>query len=111
MKPWLGVPLPALICITVLLRRIQFGSGLRLSNPGLNTSCLQLFLNIIVSAFFCLLQTEVVLVVSRDSGGESAPIVVSGYDVQGRVLSEGEPIKDVYFILFSQTIQQKVSIK
>ncbi|XP_072048765.1 LOW QUALITY PROTEIN: BOS complex subunit NOMO1-like [Amphiura filiformis] len=52
-------------------------------------------------------QPDVVLVVSHDSGGESAPIIVSGYDVQGQVLSEGEPIKDVYFILFSQTITQK----
>lgn len=52
-------------------------------------------------------QPKVALTVSRDSGGESVAIVVAGYDVQGRVLSEGEPIKDVYFILFSPTVVQK----
>ncbi|XP_013400762.1 nodal modulator 2 [Lingula anatina] len=34
-------------------------------------------------------------------------IVIAGYDVHGQVLSEGEPIKGVNFVLFSKTIKQK----
>ncbi len=44
-------PLPGLICINVLLRRVQFGSGLGLSSPGLTTCCLQLF------SVFCICPT------------------------------------------------------
>ncbi|XP_067042514.1 BOS complex subunit NOMO3-like [Acropora muricata] len=35
-------------------------------------------------------------------------IVVSGYDVKGHVLSDGEPIQDVSFLLFSKTGHQKM---
>lgn len=34
-------------------------------------------------------------------------IVVSGYDVKGHVLSDGEPIQDVGFLLFSKSVTQK----
>ncbi|RMX43282.1 hypothetical protein pdam_00020157 [Pocillopora damicornis] len=34
-------------------------------------------------------------------------IVVSGYDVKGHVLSDGEPIQDVGFLLFSKSVDQK----
>ncbi|XP_073255709.1 BOS complex subunit NOMO3-like [Porites lutea] len=34
-------------------------------------------------------------------------MIVSGYDVKGHVLSDGEPIQDVGFLLFSKTVTQK----
>ncbi len=35
-------PLPGLICINVLLRRVQFGGGLELSSPSVTTPCLHI---------------------------------------------------------------------
>lgn len=34
-------------------------------------------------------------------------MIVSGYDVKGHVLSDGEPIQDVGFLLFSKSVSQK----
>ncbi|CAH1796880.1 unnamed protein product [Owenia fusiformis] len=48
--------------------------------------------------------------ISNGNGDAGSSIVVLGYDVSGKVFSEGEPIKGVNFILFSQTVSAK-SIK
>ena len=41
--------------------------------------------------------------------GITSGLVVSGYNVRGRVMSDGEPVKGVSFILYSQ--QSSVEIK
>ncbi|XP_030833422.1 nodal modulator 3 [Strongylocentrotus purpuratus] len=43
--------------------------------------------------------------VTKDTATVDSPIIVSGYDVRGKVMSEGEPIKNVFFILFSDTVK------
>eukprot|EP00057_Strongylocentrotus_purpuratus_P025423 XP_011679897.1 PREDICTED: nodal modulator 1 [Strongylocentrotus purpuratus] len=43
--------------------------------------------------------------VTKDTATVDSPIILSGYDVRGKVMSEGEPIKNVFFILFSDTVK------
>lgn len=43
--------------------------------------------------------------ITQDNGQVGENLVVSGYDVSGKVFSEGEPIKGVNFILFSTTVK------
>ncbi|XP_071806150.1 BOS complex subunit NOMO1-like [Asterias amurensis] len=44
--------------------------------------------------------------VARDSSAQAPSIIVSGYDVTGHVMSDGEPIKDVHFLLFSDAVSK-----
>ncbi|XP_072165899.1 BOS complex subunit NOMO3-like [Diadema setosum] len=50
-------------------------------------------------------QASVEHTVTKDTATVESPIFVSGYDVRGKVMSEGETIKDVYFILFSDAVK------
>ncbi|XP_068686037.1 BOS complex subunit NOMO3-like [Montipora foliosa] len=51
-------------------------------------------------------ETEVV--VESSNANVMDKIIVSGYDVKGYVWSDGEPIQDVDFLLFSKTVNQKI---
>ncbi|XP_063960103.1 BOS complex subunit NOMO1-like isoform X2 [Lytechinus pictus] len=44
--------------------------------------------------------------VTKDTATVDSSIIISGYDVRGKVMSEGEPIKNVFFILFSDTVKK-----
>ncbi|CAE1283136.1 Nodal modulator 3,Nodal modulator 1,Nodal modulator 2 [Acanthosepion pharaonis] len=48
---------------------------------------------------------EATVTVTLDNGIVANDIVVAGYDVSGRVFSEGEPIKGVHFLLYSETVK------
>ncbi|KAG9337622.1 hypothetical protein JZ751_028379 [Albula glossodonta] len=45
--------------------------------------------------------------VSNSNAPAAAPLVVGGYDVSGEVRSDGEPMKEVTFLLFSATVKQE----
>ncbi|XP_022098471.1 nodal modulator 1-like [Acanthaster planci] len=47
------------------------------------------------------------ITVAKDSSSPAPTITISGYDVTGHVMSEGEPIKDVHFLLFSDTVSKE----
>lgn len=46
--------------------------------------------------------------VDRETGNAGNTLTVKGYKVQGSVLSDGEPIKGVHFLLYSDSVQAKV---
>ncbi|ELT93278.1 hypothetical protein CAPTEDRAFT_179513 [Capitella teleta] len=46
--------------------------------------------------------------VGRETGDAGSDLKLMGYDVQGSVLSEGEPVAGVYFLLFSSTVNPKI---
>ncbi|ESO93836.1 hypothetical protein LOTGIDRAFT_104485 [Lottia gigantea] len=52
-------------------------------------------------------KSESTVKVVKDNGKVLDNLVISGYDVTGEVLSEGEHIKGVNFILFSSTVKQQ----
>ncbi|XP_065652642.1 BOS complex subunit NOMO1 isoform X2 [Hydra vulgaris] len=54
-----------------------------------------------------LANANIEIVVQNDNFVVDRDIVVSGYDVQGSVLSSNEPIQDVAFILYSSTVQSE----
>lgn len=56
------------------------------------------------------LQTSTTVVVSNANAQAAAPLVVKGYDVSGEVQSDGEPMKEVTFLLYSTTMVQEVSV-
>lgn len=56
------------------------------------------------------LQTSTTVVVSNANAQAADPLVVKGYDVSGEVQSDGEPMKEVTFLLYSTTIVQEVSV-
>ncbi|MBN3280176.1 NOMO1 protein, partial [Polyodon spathula] len=45
--------------------------------------------------------------VSNANAQAAAPLVVGGYDVSGAVRSDGEPMKEVTFLLFSSTVKKE----
>ncbi|MGH0128277.1 UNVERIFIED_CONTAM: hypothetical protein FKN15_034113 [Acipenser sinensis] len=45
--------------------------------------------------------------VSNSNAQAAAPLVVGGYDVSGAVRSDGEPMKEVTFLLFSSTVKKE----
>ncbi|KAJ8246016.1 hypothetical protein GJAV_G00262750 [Gymnothorax javanicus] len=45
--------------------------------------------------------------VSNANAPAAVPLVVGGYDVSGEVRSDGEPMKEVTFLLFSGTVKQE----
>uniref|UniRef100_A0AAY4ATN9 Nodal modulator 1 n=1 Tax=Denticeps clupeoides TaxID=299321 RepID=A0AAY4ATN9_9TELE len=45
--------------------------------------------------------------VVNSNGLASAPLIVGGYDVSGEVLSDGEPMKEVSFLLYSDTVKKE----
>ncbi|KAJ8035005.1 Nodal modulator 2 [Holothuria leucospilota] len=47
------------------------------------------------------------ITISKDITTIDKPVEVKGYDINGRVESEKEPIRDVFFILFSDTVQKE----
>lgn len=49
------------------------------------------------------------MVVSNGNAPAVAVLVVKGYDVSGEVQSDGEPMKEVNFLLYSTTIPDEVS--
>ena len=55
-----------------------------------------------------MIQASIPIIVARDNSAQAPPITVLGYDVTGHVMSEGEPIKDVHFMLFSDTVSKEV---
>lgn len=50
------------------------------------------------------------MVVSSGNAQAAASLVVKGYDVSGEVQSDGEPMKEVTFLLYSTTMMQEVSV-
>lgn len=46
--------------------------------------------------------SSVDVIVGRETGDGGNSIIVSGYNVQGQVFSDGEPVQGVHFILFTQ---------
>lgn len=46
--------------------------------------------------------------VSNANAPAALPLVVGGYDVSGEVRSDGEPMKEVTFLLFSATVRKEV---
>ena len=46
--------------------------------------------------------------VDRETGNAGNTLTVKGYNVGGHVLSDGEPIKGVHFLLFSEDTKAKV---
>ncbi|XP_038065332.1 nodal modulator 1-like isoform X2 [Patiria miniata] len=52
-------------------------------------------------------KASIPITIARDSSLPAPPIIISGYDVTGHVMSEGEPIKDVHFLLFSDTVSKE----
>ncbi|KAL5020566.1 hypothetical protein ScPMuIL_003458 [Solemya velum] len=51
-------------------------------------------------------QSEAKLQLSSDNGDVGSSIVIAGYDVTGRVFSDGDPVKGVNFILFSKIVEK-----
>ena len=49
------------------------------------------------------------MLVSNANAPAAAPLVVGGYDVAGEVRSDGEPMKEVTFLLYSASVHQEVS--
>ncbi|XP_062854165.1 BOS complex subunit NOMO1 [Trichomycterus rosablanca] len=57
-----------------------------------------------VHASWTLEKSSTSVVVSNANAPAVAPLVVKGYDVSGEVQSDGEPMKEVNFLLYSATI-------
>ncbi|XP_030637275.1 nodal modulator 1 [Chanos chanos] len=55
-------------------------------------------------ASWTLEQSTTTVTVSNGNAPAAAPLVVRGYDVSGEVQSDGEPMKEVNFLLFSATM-------
>ncbi|XP_017337862.1 nodal modulator 1 [Ictalurus punctatus] len=60
-------------------------------------------------ASWILERTSTSVVVSNANAQAAAPLVVKGYDVSGEVQSDGEPMKEVTFLLYSATVMQEIS--
>lgn len=56
------------------------------------------------------LQSTTTVHVSNSNAPAAVPLVVGGYDVSGEVRSDGDPMKEVTFLLFSATVNQEVSL-
>ena len=54
-------------------------------------------------------QSVTTVLVSNANAPAAAPLVVGGYDVAGEVRSDGEPMKEVTFLLYSASVHQEVS--
>ena len=54
-------------------------------------------------------QSVTSVLVSNANAPAAAPLVVGGYDVTGVVRSDGEPMKEVTFLLYSASVHQEVS--
>ncbi|KAF5902948.1 nodal modulator 1-like, partial [Clarias magur] len=54
-------------------------------------------------------QSSTSVAVSTANAQAAAPLVVKGYDVSGEVQSDGEPMKEVTFLLYSATMMQEIS--
>ncbi|KAI4889980.1 hypothetical protein NFI96_024366, partial [Prochilodus magdalenae] len=62
-----------------------------------------------IHASWTLEQSSTSVVVSNANAPAAAPLVVKGYDVSGEVQSDGEPMKEVNFLLYSSSIAQEAS--
>lgn len=49
------------------------------------------------------------MLVSNANAPASGHLVVGGYDVSGEVRSDGEPMKEVTFLLYSATVKKQVN--
>lgn len=49
------------------------------------------------------------MLVSNANAPASGHLVVGGYDVSGEVRSDGEPMKEVTFLLYSATVKKEVN--
>ncbi|KAL7891014.1 hypothetical protein AOLI_G00004900 [Acnodon oligacanthus] len=58
-------------------------------------------------ASWTLEQSSTSVVVSNANAPAEAPLVVKGYDVSGEVQSDGEPMKEVNFLLYSTAMAQE----
>lgn len=58
--------------------------------------------------FDILLQSATSVHVSSANAPAADHLVVGGYDVTGEVRSDGEPMKEVTFLLYSATVKKEV---
>lgn len=61
-----------------------------------------------VKNYIVLLQSATSVHVSTANAPAVDHLMVGGYDVSGEVRSEGEPMKEVTFLLYSATVRKEV---
>ncbi len=59
--------------------------------------------------FAVVLQRATSVQVSNANAPAADHLVVGGYDVSGEVRSDGEPMKEVTFLLYSATVKREVN--
>lgn len=64
---------------------------------------------ICVVTFAVFLQSTTSVHVSNANAPAADHLVVGGYDVSGEVRSDGEPMKEVTFLLYSATVKREVN--
>lgn len=57
------------------------------------------------------LQSVTTVQVSNANAPAGDHLLVGGYDVSGEVRSDGEPMKEVTFLLYSATVNREVNLR
>lgn len=57
------------------------------------------------------LQSVTTVQVSNANAPTGDHLLVGGYDVSGEVRSDGEPMKEVTFLLYSATVNREVNLR